>query len=87
MNPVGAERECGLDVVVDDEGRGQVDEWPSGLDHVCRRSALKPELNYGRTALYRVGRSLEVGHDRVQPHALTFARESSVNGSRLESAS
>ena len=83
MDAVRAQCERGLDVVVDHERRGQVPEGPSGLDHVSGRCALEPQLDHGRPALDRADGGLEVGHDRVQPHPSTFARESSVAGSRL----
>ena len=83
MDTVRAERQRGLDVVVDHERGRQVEERSSRLDHVSGRSPLEPELDHGRPALDGANGGLEVGHDRVQPHPSAFARESSVAGSRL----
>src|SRR4029453_13500313 len=87
MHAVGAQRKRSLDVVVDHERCGQVDEGPPGLDHVPGRSSLEPELDHGRPALDRADGGLEFRHDRGPPPPSTFARESSVAGSRLYSAS
>ena len=86
MDPVRAQRDRRPDIVVHDERDAELPEASARFDQLLGRRALDPQLDDGRTRGDRRPRSLEVGDDRVHPHAICALR-SSVSGSRAASAS
>ena len=82
----GAANDRGVNVVVDDERRGERAEPVPTVDEFVRRRALEPELNDRRARTHGALRRGEVLDERVHSHAKR-ARSSSAAGSSAASAS
>ena len=85
MHAVGAERERCVDVVVDDERHAEIRKARAARDDL-RSRAFDAQLDDGGAGRDGPLGRLEVGDERVHPHAVR-ALASSVVGSSAASAS
>ena len=68
MDTVRAERERGLDIVIDDERGVERAEGAADRDQLFRRGALQPQPDDRRTRVDGPPGGVEVGDDRMEDH-------------------
>ena len=86
MDAVGRERDRRLYVVVDDQGRRQLEEGATALDQLARRHAFEPQLHDRGSACDGHPRGLEIVDDRVQLHRTRLKTKHSIAWPRSASA-